>query len=657
MIINSVRVRNYRSILDAELECGNITSLVGRNGAGKSAFLGALEYFYYPSKEPAQEDFYDEDTTVELSVAVTFSELSDEAKERFLSYLQGSTLTVERVFTMTDGKCKWSYHGARLQNPDFVGVREGVQVKDRSKTAKEAYNKLRSMECYKSFPDWSSNETILDYLKKWEEDNPEGCTRARDDGQFFGFKEVGQGYLGHYSRYLFIPAVKDASEDSKDSRGSSLTELLDLVVRSRIASGERIGDLKEETQSKLNELFDPEKVTELGTLADDLTETLCTFVPDTKVDLLWQPIGQINLPIPSADIKLTEDGYASPVDRTGHGLQRAFILTLLQHLLTAQDRARTSETFGELPDLVLAIEEPEMYQHPNRQRHFADVLAQLAAGSIPGVADRTQVLYTTHSPLFVSVDRIEQMRLVRKSESEEGKPKESRVASIDLDNIAKMSWTYDGKPGETYTATTLRSRLRAIMTPWMNEGFFAEKVVLVEGEDDRAAILGVAKANGYNLDAKGIAVIPCGGKTNIANPYMIFRELGIDVYLIWDSDKNLGSTEGHCETCGKRLDKRANPSENRRLLRLLDIVEEDWPCHCTAESACFEENLEATLENEIGSEAYEAYLEKCKIEFGILKNKHAVKNPQLIEALIGMAREHGKTSRTLESIVAAIVNS
>ena len=30
------------------------------------------------------------------------------------------------------------------------------------------------------------------------------------------------------------------------------------------------------------------------------------------------------------------------------------------------------------------------------------------------------------------------------------------------------------------------------MTPWMGEGFFADVVVLVEGEDDRAAILGYA---------------------------------------------------------------------------------------------------------------------------------------------------------------------
>ena len=50
------------------------------------------------------------------------------------------------------------------------------------------------------------------------------------------------------------------------------------------------------------------------------------------------------------------------------------------------------------------------------------------------------------------------------------------------------------------------------MTPWMSEGFFADVAVLVEGEDDRAAILGVAKSKGIDLESSGIAVIPAAEK-------------------------------------------------------------------------------------------------------------------------------------------------
>ena len=111
--------------------------------------------------------------------------------------------------------------------------------------------------------------------------------------------------------------------------------------------------------------------------------------------------------MPQAQIKLREDDYASKVERTGHGLQRAFIVTMLQHLAAArtpktslenktlEDDLKLPTVATEMPNLVLAIEEPELYQHPSRQRHLASVLLNLATGVILGVAQNTQVIYTT----------------------------------------------------------------------------------------------------------------------------------------------------------------------------------------------------------------------------------------------------------------------
>lgn len=49
MIIQSVNVKNFRSILDETLYCEGLTALVGPNGSGKSSFLKALELFYSPT--------------------------------------------------------------------------------------------------------------------------------------------------------------------------------------------------------------------------------------------------------------------------------------------------------------------------------------------------------------------------------------------------------------------------------------------------------------------------------------------------------------------------------------------------------------------------------------------------------------------------------
>jgi predicted ATP-dependent endonuclease of OLD family len=213
---------------------------------------------------------------------------------------------------------------------------------------------------------------------------------------------------------------------------------------------------------------------------------------------------------------------------------------------------------------------------------------------------------------------------------------------------------YPEPPGH-FTGQNIIPRLKTIMTPWMNEGFFADVVILVEGEDDRAAILGMAHVNNQDLEAMGFAVIPCMGKTNIDRPYLIFSELGIPVYIIWDNDSGNGVTEGSCITCRRLLDKKANPIVNHRLLRLIGSNKiEDWPCFVQEKAACFEKDLESTLKREIGNELYDSLIRRYQDEFSISEKKNAQKNPVIIMNIIKSAKEQGKSCITLETIVQKI---
>jgi putative ATP-dependent endonuclease of the OLD family len=672
MIVNSIHVKNFRSIYDEKIDCERLTALVGANGSGKSSFLHALRLFYTKSPKIDFEDFYNKNTEVEISITITFKDLSDNAKKRFLRYLQNENLTVERIFFYREnGKLSSLYHGSTLQNPDFHDIKQAFEIKDRGKTAESLYEKIKETTKYRSLPEWGKPlQKNFDTLVKWEADHPDQCTRSRDDGQFFGFTEVAQGYLGEFTQFLFIPAVKEANEEAYESKDSVLTKLMYFVVRSVLEEKKEVIKLRETTQANYEKIMNPEKITELKELSSQLTTTLKQYVPDAKIELTWLPLGQIEIPLPSAEVKLLEDGYSTTVDRTGHGLQRVFILTILQHLSVIQMRfaqlqqqidaadertPETSTTQFELPDLILAIEEPELFQHPNRQRHFSKVLLQLANGALPGVAEKTQIIYCTHSPLFVGIDRINEIRLLKKVENNLGNPKITKVIRTNLGCIAeKMCNVYAESPG-FFTEEKIIPRLKSIMTPWMNEGFFADVVVLVEGEDDRAAILGISLANNIDLEAQGFAIIPCNGKTNIDRPYLIFTELGIPVYVLWDSDSGKGATEGSCIICRRPLDKKANPIENQRILRLIGATEIiDWPKFVDKSAACFEKDLESTLKEELGIELYDSLIKQFQEEFSISEKKNAQKNPIVIMNIIKTAREKGKTCVTLEKIVQKI---
>ena len=647
MIIEEVHLKGFRSILDQSLPCESLTVLVGRNGAGKSSFLRALEMFYDPSAKVTAEDFYAEDTSQDIEIAVTFSDLTPEEETLFSAYVDNDTLTVVRLFSLAPGRESGKYHGMRLQNPEFREVRSAPGKRDT--TAR--YNELGGLDKYTSLPKVRSADRALQALAQWESEHPDECSRLQDDGQFFGFTEVGQGRLGRHTRFIRVPAVRDASDDATEKRGSCVTEIMDLVVRSVLATRKDVMTFREETQAKYRGILDPSNLTELTTLQTQLTRTLRQFAPDTSVALRWTELADMSIPMPEAEVRLLEDGYESAVQRTGHGLQRAFILTLLQHLIAAREIEKaTGEGVNSeeeipaagkplLPGLILAIEEPELYQHPNRQRHMASVLLQLAQGSIPGVAMKTQVIYSTHAPLFVGLDRFDQIRLVRKESGETGMPKVTAVAKAALDRVADDLWDLDGRRGDRYTADTLRPRMQAVMTPWMNEGFFGEVVVLVEGEGDRAAILAVAESMGHELESMGVCVVPCMSKNNLDRPAVVFRNLGIQTYLVWDNDKHV-----QCP----------NPEENRRLLRLVDAPEEDWPAVVCDTYACLDDDLECTLRQEISAAIFDGLLKQAQAEFRMKKDR-VLKNPFVLRRVVLVAAAQGHCSSTLRAIVEKIV--
>ena len=144
MLIQKVHVKNFRSILDESLPCDSLTALVGRNGSGKSSFLSAIELFYNPLAKITAEDFYAEDTTQDIEIAVTFTGLSEEAKDLFAAYIDNDVLTVVRVFSETQERKLGTYYGVRLQNPDFVCVRNA----DGKTGIRSKYNEIRKTQEY-----------------------------------------------------------------------------------------------------------------------------------------------------------------------------------------------------------------------------------------------------------------------------------------------------------------------------------------------------------------------------------------------------------------------------------------------------------------------------------------------------------------------------
>ncbi len=235
---------NYRSVLNETLTCDSLTALVGPNGAGKSSFLRAVDLFYAASPSVTIEDFYNHDTTQDIEIAITFTDLVPQEVERFRSRMVGDDLLVVRVLTGSASKTSGRYYGFRMRYPGFDSVR-AVTGRD----LLNAYKVLNDEGGY-NLPSARSQANAEEAMESWEANNADKLELGRDDGQFFGFTNVARGYLGDLTRFLFISAVRDAGDDANEGRSSAITELMDLVVRATLNNRGEIAQLKADIQAR-----------------------------------------------------------------------------------------------------------------------------------------------------------------------------------------------------------------------------------------------------------------------------------------------------------------------------------------------------------------------------------------------------------------------
>jgi predicted ATP-dependent endonuclease of OLD family len=159
---------------------------------------------------------------------------------------------------------------------------------------------------------------------------------------------------------------------------------------------------------------------------------------------------------------------------------------------------------------VLLIEEPELYLSPHTQRYLFRLLRELAHRG-------NQILYSTHAPVFLSVDRMEDLALVRHS-ADEG------TTLLQPEPLAEA---------EAFRVLSEFDSDRA-------ELFLARAALLVEGRTEKMTLPYVFEALGVEPDKEGVLILECGGKGNIPLFARICNACEIPYIVVHDRDAPAG---------------------------------------------------------------------------------------------------------------------
>jgi predicted ATP-dependent endonuclease of OLD family len=487
MPIAQVRIKNYRAFSDSGMMAfGPVTPIAGRNDVGKSGILHALRVFFEPPKKGLDvSDIHGKDQNGHVEIEIAF----DPKK-----------LSTQEV--QIDAKNKIHLIDDRLvDSQGLLRLRLSISVKQ-----VEAFQMLiEDVDDDSMFPLAIKNqEQLLELLtrsglpaiKAGKETNQEKRASLRKKALSDGRK--------------LVEKWVDASEVQK-----AIREILPLFVFFSDTANYDISETR--VQNQFKGIVD--KALTVNPNAKQIESDICATI-QTEFDKVFERLRRLTDGVTSveADARVNwkkavdgiglswadTSGISIPYELRGAGVRRLFMVAYFQYEVAES----MHEPSG--PRYIFAVEEPEVHLHPGAQRDLNIAFQELSdLGHL--------VIYTTHSPVFVSTAPTRDVILVVRP----GPHAETRqVPQVDPASIADELGVEasDRLVGKNY-------------------------VILVEGQKDvgfyRNVLSHLYTARLTSLDPNTVLFLQCGGISNLRFNVTTrcIDEAGLSWAVIADSDR------------------------------------------------------------------------------------------------------------------------
>jgi putative ATP-dependent endonuclease of the OLD family len=541
MRITRVRIENFRSIKNLDIELGETTVFIGQNNSGKTAILDAIrialtrrwgqrgtgftEYDIHLGSETADPKA-SSGVAIELRADEQVAGDWPEGLQQGLDEIVQTDPATGRSFVSLRVTCAWVASEGSFQ-PSWVFLNAA-----RMPLVGASARRLNLERFWQYMP--------VFYLGALRDAEDEFSSRSQ--------------FWGRLLRAMEIPAQLE----------SKVQRVLDLLNQKLLRADPR-----------------------LAQIATTLSGATRVAARDRAggVDLRLVPLKSWDI-LSKAEIILRNepDWPWLPLQRHGQGVQSLSVIFLFQafveHLL--------AELYEPESAPVLALEEPETHLHPQAARTLWSHV-----NALPG-----QKLITTHSPYFVQHVPFRDLRLVRLGENgtevrwlppdfsasvphvpaldpivanSQGLLKydralqmltvNGRLEETAYRNLLECYGTHPDRATIVGVLRELRDRsllyisdqeLRALETfarRIRGEIFFARRWFIVEGQAEYLIVHSLARGLGYDLDEHGVAVIDAANNGSPATFAVMARALSIPWLAVFDGDQ---AGQQYCHAIGNR---------------------------------------------------------------------------------------------------------
>lgn len=551
MRITNLRIENFKGLREIEIPLSRFACLIGENNAGKSSVLQAIALFFSGSAL-SKAHFFDAEKPVRIQMLLAeigdadTDRLAEEHRDKIKAIIHAGQLTLVRLYGL-DGKGSLKYVTQVPRESRFSvdKIAELVKGKKPSKSFSESVIAV--------FPELTNAVTPAMNQTEMKVKIQEFADSLPADQKTLADADLPTGIDRSVSALLpepiYIPAVKDLKDDVKTSESTPFGKVLGILLKAIEPFLADEKSLFDALNSKLNRVLRPDGTEDDQRLAPVKTieETVERFVQDSfrAVKLrISIPPPELKTVLSSATI-FANDGVDGPIESKGDGLRRAIVFAILRSyvelsksgLLLAEQHSPTE------PRHLLLFEEPELYLHPKAQQVLFDALGAFS--------QRHPVIVTTHSPVFFGPQSTTTFVKMRKTSDTALASKPFGAAHpIDLGD------------------TSARDQFQIICYENNNIAFFAETIVMVEGDSDYIVLPHLARVINPLWDCGQLPIrfARIGGKGNIRRYREFFKRFDARVFVITDLDFVLGTEFGQIDPSEALRLKRD------RLLSALDAV-------------------------------------------------------------------------------------
>lgn len=499
MKIKSLRIKNFRCLVDVAIDLDDVTVIIGENNTGKTALLDALRFI--TSRAPQRR---------QASIAEYDFHMADQNSDPKTS----DPIVMELVLAESEPD-EWPEEIAQ-------SLSEIIQLDP------IADIDSISIRCTSQY-----NQTSKSFESSWQ--------FLTIKGDPLGGKALAPGLPTTFLKYIpyfYLSALRNAEEEfsPRSQFWGKILRSIDIPEAKRQELAQDLEQLNAEllgADARLNNV-----ATTVGRISSVMHGT-----SGHSVSIRALPLKPWDLMSKSEIVLRSQNGGAEfPMTRYGQGTQSLSVLFLFQafveHLL--------KDTYSEYSEPILGLEEPEAHLHPQAARALWQQVTKL-----PG-----QRIISSHSPYFVQNVPFRKLRVFRKNgvavsihrvakSYNAVLPNKPELQTFVRRNSAKFSYrqsteelVLSGKLTTAeyrdlltcYTSAEDRAKVHPVIAGLLNssrfymsdadleelqsgvrrirgEILFARAWLLCEGQSEYVLLHGFAELLGTPLDAAGVAVV------------------------------------------------------------------------------------------------------------------------------------------------------